>query len=234
MKSSQPIPCNCIYNNFTSPLKGESVSRHQTPPIHIYTLSRLVYANAPQWERLIRQIEAGRQKAYSYYLPMREAVVRFCAGGGDNFEGILSDMKRRAGEMGGVRARKVVADNENAFVSFVENFYPKIAKFKRNLLRDQQSGVSLEGIALLGTPHLIAVDQKGDTRYVFLYAAKWKPDDLKSYLHLLTVIIEGKHGATADQLWCMDLRAGKTHKFKKSERLASRCADAARHYARVF
>lgn len=123
---------------FHFPSKGELVSKH--PTIHTYTLSRLVHAPAAGWEKLIDQIEAGRQKAYAYYLPMREAIVRFCGGGGKDFEEILADMKRRAEVMGGMRGPKVASDNGNAFVTFGE-FYPKIGKFKRNLLHDTQSGV---------------------------------------------------------------------------------------------
>jgi hypothetical protein len=216
---------------FHFPSKGELVSKH--PTIHIYTLSRLVHAPAAGWEKLIDQIEAGRQKAYAYYLPVREAVVRFCGGGGKDFEEILADMKRRAEVMGGMRGPKVASDNENAFVTFVEEFYPKISKFKRNLLHDTQSGVMLEGVALLGAPHFVAVDQKGETRYVFLYPAKWKPNELKSYLLLLATIVEERYGGMSGQIWCMDLRTGKTVKFKRTARLSSRCSAAAKHYARV-
>ena len=209
------------------------MSKHRPPTIHIYTLSRLVHAPAAGWEKLIAQIEAGRQKAYAYYLPMREAVVRFCAGGGEDFEDILAGVKRRAEEMGGVRGPKVASDNEKAFVSFVEDFYPKITKFKHSLLHDTQSGVTLEGVALLGAPHFVVADQKGQTRYVFLYAAKWKPADLKSYLHLLATIVEERHEGVSSQIWCMDLKTGRTIKFKRTARLSSRCAAAAKHYARV-
>jgi hypothetical protein len=207
------------------------VSKH--PTIHIYTLSRLVHAPAAGWEKLINQIEAGRQKAYAYYLPMREGVVLFCAGGGKDFEKILTVMKRRAEEMGGLRGPRVAADNEDAFRTFVEKFYPKISKFKRSLLRDTQSGVTLEGVALLGAPHFVAVDQTGETRYIFLYPAKWKPNELKSYLHLLATIVEERYGGVSGQVWCMNLRMGKTVKFKRSARLSSRCSDAAKHYARI-
>jgi hypothetical protein len=209
------------------------VSNSKTPTIHIYTLSRLVHARVGGWEKLIQQIEDGRLKAYRYYLPMREAVIQFCANEGEGFDEILMDMKRRAGASGGRRAAKIASDNENAFINFVEIFYPKIRKFKRNLLRETQTGTTLEGVLLLGAPHFIATDQDGETRYVFLYPSKWKPEELKSYLHLLGAIIEQRFSGECSQIWCMDLRNGKSIKFKSSARLTTRCSDAARHYARV-
>lgn len=96
-----------------------------------------------------------------------------------------------------MRGPKVAAYNENAFRMFVETFYPKISRFKRSLLRDTQSGVTLEGVALLGAPHFLALDQKGETRYIFLYPAKWKPNELKSYLHLLATIVEERYGGVS-------------------------------------
>jgi hypothetical protein len=77
------------------------------------------------------------------------------------------------------------------------------------------------------------VDRNGVTRYVFLYPAKWKPDDLKSYLHLLAAIVEERYEGEPEQIWCMDLKTGKTVKFKRTARLGSRCSDAAKHYARI-
>jgi len=53
------------------------------PAVHIYTLSRLVHAPAGRWERKIDEIEKGRDKAYAYYQPMREAVIAYCAAKGN-------------------------------------------------------------------------------------------------------------------------------------------------------
>lgn len=127
-----------------------------------------------------------------------------------------------------------IAGNEAAFRMFVDVFHPKIKKFKRSFLRDFQRGVEFEGILLAGLPHLEVVDEHGNTRYVFLHAADWDSDDLKAYLELLAVIIERKYGASASDLWCMDLKTGETTAFKGSKRIRKRCVDAARHFARFM
>lgn len=200
------------------------------PSAHIYTLSRLVLSPAAGWEKQIAAIEAGRKLASKYYLPLREAVVKFCAADGQGADEIIKELRRRAEQMTNLVA---AVNNESAFVSFTTQFYPKMGTFKKSHLQEVQDEVILEGLGLRGTPHFSVLDQKGETRYVFLYASKWKPTELSSYLHLLTTIIEGRYGATADQLWCMDLRAGETTKFKKGIRLSSQCAAAARHYVRL-
>ena len=117
------------------------------PTIHIYPLSRLVNAPATGWEKLLDQIEEGKRNAFAYYLPMREAVVRYCAKSGKNFDSILADMIRRAEQMPSSRHQNITGDNEAAFRSFVSDFYPRITKYKRDLLRDAQSGVAYEGVS---------------------------------------------------------------------------------------
>ena len=201
--------------------------------IHIYPLSRLVNAPAASWEKLIKLIEDGKEKAFGYYLPMREAVVLYCAKDGNGFDAILAEMLNRARAMGGSRGQQIADDNEVAFRTFVENFYPKIGKYKRDLLRDAQNGIAYEGITLLGAPHFVAQDKAGRTRYVFLYAANWSPQQLKTYLQLLIHIVDKKYSGAADQIWCMDLKRRKTITFSGSTRLSARCVDAAKHYARL-
>ena len=204
-----------------------------TTRVHIYPLSRLVNAPASKWERLIESIEEGKLRAFSYYLPMREGVVLFCARDGKGFDTILADLIRRAREMGGVRGDEIAVDNEAAFRVFVETFYPKIGKFKRDCLREGQDGVAFQGILLLGAPHFIATDRDGQTRYVFLLSAKWSRRDLKAYLALLSVVVEKQYNGTAKQIWCMDLKSGKTIPFTASTRVRNQCADSAKHYARL-
>jgi hypothetical protein len=164
---------------------------------------------------------------------MREAVVRYCAKSGKDFDNILSEMTRRAAGMPCAPNQDICGDNRVAFEMFVSEFYPRIAKYKRDLLRDNQSGVVYEGVTVLGAPHLIAQDEDDITRYIFLYASNWSKDELRTYLQLLAMIVEKKYGGTASQIWCMDLRRGKDFKFKTSVRVLSRCSDAARLYAQL-
>ena len=205
----------------------------EKPGIHIYPLSRLVHAPAANWEKLIEMIEEGKEKAFAYYLPMREGVALFCSKKGADAEQISGDVVNRARQMGGKRGRTMARDNDNAFRSFVTTFYPQISKFERSLLREIQDGVQLEGVTLFGTPHLEVRDLDDKKRFVFLHAAHWKSKELTVYMQLLSFIVEQKYGGQADQLWCMDLRTGKNVKFKSQEsRLQSQCRSAAKHYAR--
>jgi hypothetical protein len=73
------------------------------PKVHIYRLSRLVHAPAARWEHLLFSIEEGKTHAYRYYLPMREAVVRFCEGGGQRRDSIVSQIVEAAHRVGGTR-----------------------------------------------------------------------------------------------------------------------------------
>jgi hypothetical protein len=202
------------------------------PSIHIYPLSRLVLAPAAKWEQLIKMIEDGKEKAFAYYLPMREGVALFCSRPGADVEAVAAEVVARARQMGGKRGQNMAKDNDAAFRQFVSIFYPQISKFERSLLREGQDGVDLEGINLAGTPHLEVRDANEKTRYVFLHAAKWPESELRVYLQLLAFIIEKKYAASAEQLWCMDLRTGKTVKFKSGLRLERQCRIAAKHYAR--
>jgi hypothetical protein len=78
------------------------------PAVHIYTLSRLVHSPAAGWEKQIAKIEAGQRKAYAYYLPMREAVVRFCSSDGRGSDAIVKEMRRRAEQMIDVNAASLI------------------------------------------------------------------------------------------------------------------------------
>lgn len=99
------------------------------PVAHIYTFSRLVHAYPGDWEQLLASMEEGKQFAFGYYLPMREAVVRFCDRRGHGREDIVRQMVARARVMGGARGRRIAQHNDDAFSAFADVFYPKIAKF---------------------------------------------------------------------------------------------------------
>src|SRR5690349_7658750 len=104
--------------------------------VHIYPLSRLVHAPAAKWEQLLKSIEEGKSRAFGYYLPLREAVILFCAKGGNNREQIVNDMVARARQMGGSKGARVARDNEEAFRVFEKDFFPRVRQYKRDFLRD--------------------------------------------------------------------------------------------------
>jgi hypothetical protein len=204
------------------------------PTAHIYTFSRLVHAYPGNWEKLLASMESEKQIAYGYYLPMREAVVLFCARRGKDRDLIFRQMVSRARNMGGMRGPKMAEDNAEAFIGFETAFYPKIAKFRRDLLREQRTGCEFEGLTLEGGPHFEAVDQRGKKRHVFLHASKWSHDDLAAYLELLGIVIEHEYGGDSSSLWVFDLKSGKEIKWRSSSRVRNRCVGAARLYARLI
>jgi len=203
------------------------------PEVHVYSLSRLVHAPATEWVKMLDSLEEGKDYANRYYLPLREAVVSFCSQKGQGRDAIVSTMVRRAQALGGSRRQGIAMDNEAAFDIFEGCFYPRISKFHRDLLRDRQPGVRFEGVILVGTPHLLVTDEDERKRYVFLHAAKWKEDDLKAYLELLSVILEQRFQACADSIWCMNLRSGRDVRWRSGSRTRRKCAKAAHLYARL-
>lgn len=210
------------------------ISRRSGPSVHIYTLSRLVHAPAGGWERRIQQIEQGRDKAYSYYQPVREAAVAFCATEGEDRDGIISQMTAQARRQPRGRGQDPDTDNLRAFEIFESDCYPQVGEFLGSLLRKPQApGVPFEGVMLLGAPHFKATDKNGETRFVFLQASKWRDAELKAYLELLGVIVETAYGEPPTSIWHMDLRTGNASRHRPSVRVARSCAAAARHYARM-
>ena len=205
------------------------------PAVHIYTLSRLVHAPAGRWERKIEEIEKGRDKAYGYYQPMREAVIAYCAAKAKGRDKIVTRMLVDARTRPHGRGQDPEKDNLAAFEIFETKCYPKIGAFVSSLLRRPQgSGVAFEDIFLQGAPHFHVTDKSGEDRYVFLHPSNWAEDDLKAYLELLSVTVEKSFGEPPTSIWHMNLRSGLVSKYRSSKRVRQRCVDAARHYARVF
>jgi hypothetical protein len=202
--------------------------------LHVYPFSRLVNARPSRWEKMLAEMEADRDRAYVYYQPMREAVVRLCASGGQDRERIVAKLASDAGRIRPGRGQDPVRDNLKAFDAFTQFFLPRIGSFKRSLLRqDQEGGIDFEGIRITGLPHFIAEDRRGHLRYVFLYPSAWDKDDLNAYLQVLAEIIRVRFDAKPASMWCMNLRTGKTHRWRSGIQTRNRCVEAARHYRRL-
>ena len=203
--------------------------------VHIYALSKLVHASPANWESALNAIEKKKRLAYGYYLPLREAVVLYCKTKGKRQDEILAQLEERARAVIAPKGSDPLRDNKAAFRVFVEKFYPRIGRFQKSLLGGDGSGsCDFTGVQLLGAPHFIASDQKGEDRYVYLLASKWEEDDLKSYLELLAIVITAKYGAVPKSIWCMDLRNGEDFAWKTSSRIRGRCEKAAKLYARFI
>ena len=203
--------------------------------VHIYPLSKLVHATPGGWESQLRAIEQGKLHAYRYYLPLREASVSFCKSRGKRLDQIAEQLRLSASGVPVNRGANPIKDNRAAFDVFTNAFYPRIGSFGESLLRDETKlGCAFEGVILTGLPHFSVTDDKGEKRFVHLHASKWSEDDLKAYLELLSVIVEGRFGLPSTSIWCMDLRTGQDYKWKSSTRIRSKCGNAARHFARLL
>jgi hypothetical protein len=202
--------------------------------VSVYTLSRLVHASPADWDREIRSIEENKLFMNRYYAPLRDGAVAYCKDGSPRLDEIAAQVEAGAQRVSASRGANPVRDNLDAFGSFVRNFYPRIREFERNRVRDgKKSGCAFCGLELIGLPHFSVIDSTGKSRHVLLHASKWEENDLKSYLELLSIIIENKLGGRPDSLWCMDLRNGKDLNWRSSRRIRSKCESAARLYARI-
>lgn len=199
--------------------------------VHIFALSRLVHASPSNWEKTLNAIELGKDRAFRFYLPLREAIAKFAKNPANGSEAIVAEMVARARAAGG---NKVAAANERAFREFEASFLPRDRAFRRDFLRDDHLGAEFGGLLLKGRPHLSVADHVGAERFVFLHAADWKDEDLQSYLHLLSVVVKFRFGAEPESIWCMNLRTGRDERFRPGPRLASKCERAARLYARLI
>lgn len=183
----------------------------------------------------MRAIETGKVRAFSYYLPLREAAVRYCKSKGKSEADIRRQLALQARAVPAPKGADPVKDNVAAFDIFVSKFVPRISKFEKSLLQaDARGGCVFGNVRLLGSPHFIVTDSSGKSRYVFLLASKWEEDALKAYLELLSVIVEGQFGASSKDIWCMDLRSGKDFKWSGSVRVRGRCEKTADLYARFL
>lgn len=205
----------------------------QTLRVHIYPLSRLVYASPADWERQLKDIEDGKVNAFKYYYPLREAVVLYCKSKGKRHEEALQCLETKARLITAHRRADPVRDNRDAFNSFVAHFYPRIVAFKKSLLKDDHDECQFGAVRIDGTPHFIATDASGADRYVFLLPSRWEENDTKAYLELLAYIISERYGAPSQSLWCMDLRSGMDFRWKSSSRVRNQCEKTASHYARL-
>lgn len=210
------------------------MAKRLTTKLHLYPLSRLVFARPGQWERILHDIEDDKNRAYGYYQPMREAVIRLCRSGLDRRERVLARLNSDAGNIPTGRNQNPTRDNLLAFEVFERSFYPRIGEFQRSLLREnREGGVVFEGIQLTGLPHFVATDKHNATRYIFLYASQWRPEVLNAYLQLLAEVVRIKYDGDPKSIWCMNLRTGRTEPWKSRIRVRNSCIDAIRLYCRL-
>jgi hypothetical protein len=121
--------------------------------VHILQLSKLVHTSPVRWEKLLRDLEEGKPRAYKYYQPLREAIAVFCRANGAGRDRILPRMIARASGNGGAYGERTARANETAFAVFEKAFFPRIRRFKQDFLRSEHPGFPFGGLTIYGNPH---------------------------------------------------------------------------------
>lgn len=203
-------------------LEGSNMAKTK---IHIYPLSRLVFAPAVDWLRILEELEGGRKQMFWSYKPLRQGAYRLLKAKEPQRENIYEEVEQLAQRAGGGKCAKA---NVRGLRVFEKEFMPSIAGAKTNLMEQDARGVEFGGVVLVGGPHFSVLDKSGGTRFIYLHPSAWEDDESEAFCELLTVIIEKRFEAEASNLWFLDLRKGTRLAWPKSKlRLRRKCEQAA-------
>ena len=182
--------------------------------MHIYVVSRLYKKEPTRWESILHELEQSRAIMSKHYAPLRNGIVSELknAGSGDKVlrDGIAA--RDRTGKQQGVLTR-----SKDALANFIQRIRPKLGALKEHYLGvPTLPSVPFGGAELEGQFHLAATDDTGTTRYLFLHPSAWDGDEVASFVELLAIIGEGRHGCSREDVWFVNLSHGKIQKPTKS------------------
>lgn len=199
---------------------------------HIYQLSRLVFAQATDWNRVLAEIEAGRNQMFWSYKPVRLGAFNLLkAKDTPQIQEIYSNVAALAEKAGGGRCQTA---NVKALRVFESRFVPSISTPQENYMESISSGVEFAGVELIGGPHFSVLDTEARPRFVYLHPSKWKEDQTEAFCELLTIVLEQRFEVPASALWFLDLRNGERVDWPKSKsRVRKKCEQATRLLARL-
>jgi len=199
---------------------------------HIYQLSRLVFAQATDWNRILAELEAGRNQMFWSYKPVRQGAFNLLkAKGAPQIQEVYSGVAALAEKAGGVRCQTA---NIKALKVFESRFIPSISTPQENFMESTAPGVEFAGAELIGGPHFSVLDRDARPRFVYLHPSKWKEEHIEAFCELLTIVLDKRFNVTADALWFLDLRNGKQVYWPKSKsRVRRKCEQATRLLARL-
>jgi hypothetical protein len=201
------------------------------PEIHIYPLSRLVYANAGGYQRLLQELREGKQFAGSYYAPFRHlAPAVFSA---DPEAETLALIRNESETRRTPRWPRIAEDNQRAYLSFRQLAQEKISELIGIPERTSRTPPAIkEGVEILGNPHMIARDKRGRIRYVSLQTSAWDANETKAYQQLLILIVAARYDAGPESIMWLDLGPGRREiPIRASSRAQQRCTDALKLYS---
>jgi hypothetical protein len=197
------------------------------PQVHIFSLSQLVFADATDWQRILKQMREKRKNMYWSYKPLREGAFRMVSGKDEEKRTIYENVGSLAEKSGGDRCRKA---NLAALQTFESKFLPRIECAKLNFMQGNSPPVEFGHVQLIGGPHFSVEDSEGKERFVYLHPSRWAENQVAAFCELLTIVCEKRFAAIARDIWFLDLRVGERVPWTKSKRLLRRKCEVAAEF----
>lgn len=196
------------------------------PAYHIYLLSRLAFADATDWQKILKELRQGRKNMFWSYKPLRSGAFRMASRNAPDSTSIYGDVSNLAMKAGGDRCRKA---NVQALQQFETIFLPDIAKAQSSFMESPEPLVDFGPIQLVGGSHFSVLDTKSQRKFVYLQpSAGWQERETEAFCELLTVTVESRYGGTARDVWFLDLREGKRVRWNASKKsVRKKCEKAA-------
>src|SRR5277367_747226 len=163
------------------------------PIIHIQLLSRLAFADAVGWQRIIKELKKGRTNMFWSYKPLRNGAFRMASQKGTDPKAIYSQVSELARNAGGANCQRA---NVGALSVFEKTFLPQIQAAQDSYMEPGQKLVDFGEVQLKGGPHFSRIDGSGDERFLYLHPSKgWDDLQTEAFCELLTAVVEKRYGA---------------------------------------
>ena len=196
------------------------------PNVHIFLLSRLAFADAAGWQKIIKELKQGRTNMFWSYKPLRNGAFRMATQKGTDPKAIYHQVSELAKRAGGERCQKA---NLGALTTFEKAFLPQIQRAEDSYMEREQKPVDFGEVQLVGGPHFSAIDRHGYEKFLYLHPSRgWDDHETEAFCELLTAIVEVRHEASAKDVWFLDLRRGRRLPWNNSKkRIREKCKKAA-------
>ncbi|HEY4879930.1 MAG TPA: hypothetical protein VIH97_12460 [Candidatus Acidoferrales bacterium] len=196
------------------------------PIYHIYLLSRLVFADATDWQKILKELSQGRKNMFWSYKPLRNGAFRMASQKDRDSKAIYHQVSELAKRAGGERCQRA---NLGSLSTFEKKFLPQIQKARNSYMEPGLKPIDFGEIRLAGGPHFSVLDRHGDEKFVYLHpSANWDDRETEAFCELLTAVVENRHNASARDVWFLDLRRGIKIPWNSSKkRVREKCKRAA-------
>lgn len=174
--------------------------------MHIYPISRLYRKQATSWNRMIDDLEKGREIMLSQYIHLRRAAVAELVKPGSGKAILEQGLAGRATTPSQLAIRR---KSLAALKVFRSKFVPLLGELRDNFLDDSyRPGPAKFGkYSIEGRFHFSVELDDGTNKFVYLHTSDWDKDETVSFIELLTVIGEDRHDCGREDVWFIDLQA---------------------------